>query len=55
MKEEIAAIEKNNMWTLVKALEACKPIGVKWFYKIKKNQEGKAVKHKARLVVKAYS
>ena len=52
MEEEIASIEKNDKWTLVKALKACKPIGVKWDYKLKKNQLEEVVKHKSRLVVK---
>ena len=54
MEEEITSIEKNDMWTLVKAPKSCKPIGVKWLYKLKKNRLGEIVKHKARLVVKGY-
>ena len=55
MVEEIASIEKNNPWMLVKAAKVCKPIGVKGVYKLKKNQFGKVMKHKAKLVVKACS
>ena len=36
MKEEITSIEKNDTWTLVKAPKFCKPIGMKWVYKLKK-------------------
>ena len=54
MEVEIASIKKNDMWTLVKASKACKPIGVKWVYKVKKNLLGEVVKHKVRLVVKGY-
>ena len=36
------------------APKSCKPIGVKWVYKLKKNPFSKIVKHKARLVVKGY-
>ena len=54
MEEEITSIEKNDTWKLVKAPESCKPIGVKWLYKLKKNLLGEIVKHKARLVVKGY-
>ena len=39
---------------LVKAPKSCKPIGVKWVYKLKKNPLGEILKHKARLVVKGY-
>ena len=48
MEEEIASIEKNNIWTLVKAPKACKAIGVQWVYKFKNNQMAEVVKHKAR-------
>ena len=54
MEEEIASIEKNDTWTLVKAPKSCKPIGVKWVYKIKKTLSGEVVKHKGRLVMKGY-
>ena len=38
----------------MKAPKSCKPIGVKWVYKLKKNPLGDFVKHKASLVVKGY-
>ena len=38
----------------MKTPESCKPIGVKWVYKPKKNPLGEFVKHIARLVVKRY-
>ena len=55
MAEELSAIEKNKMWILVKALPGIKPIGVKWVYRLKRDQIGAVVKHKARLVAKGYS
>ena len=55
MAEEISAIEKNKTWKLMKAPPGIKPIGVKWVYKLKRDQTGAAVKHKARLVAKGYS
>ena len=54
MEEEIDSFEKNDTWMLVKARKSCKPIGVKWVYKLKKNLLGEVVKHKVRLVVKGY-
>ena len=54
MKEKITSIEKNDTWTLVKPPKSCKPIGVKWVYKLKKNPLGEIVKHKTILVVKGY-
>ena len=54
MEEEIASIEKNDTWMLVRAPKSCKPIGVKWVCKLKRNPLGEVRKHKARLVVKGY-
>ena len=55
MKEEMEAIEKNLTWVLVKPLENCKPIGVKWIYKVKRNSTGEITRHKDCLVAKGYS
>ena len=54
MEEEIASVEKNDKWMLVKAPKSCKPIGVKWVCKLKKNPLGEVLNHKERLVVKRY-
>ena len=54
MEEEIASIEKNDMWQLEKAPKSCKPIGVKRVYKLKKNPLSEVMKYKERLVVKGY-
>ena len=55
MAEELSAIEKNNTLTLVKAPPGIKPIGIKWVYRLKRDQTGAVVKHKARLVAKGCS
>lgn len=54
MEEEIASIKKNSTWELTDLPTGHKPIGLKWVYRLKKNPEGKIVKHKARLVAKGY-
>ena len=54
MAEELSAIERNKTWTLVKAPPGIKPIGVKWVFRMKKDQTRAVVKHKARLVAKGY-
>jgi len=45
----------NKTWKLVKPPEDAKIIGCKWVFKLKKNEEGKIVRHKARLVALGYS
>ncbi|XP_078438351.1 uncharacterized protein LOC144708789 [Wolffia australiana] len=55
MEEEMKAIIKNCTWSLVELPEGCRPIGLKWIYKIKKDDVGNVLRHKARLVVKGYS
>jgi hypothetical protein len=55
MVEEIKAIEGNHTWELTELPEGRRAIGVKWVFKVKKNEAGVVVRHKARLVVKGYS
>jgi hypothetical protein len=53
--EEIALIEKNEIWRLIPRPNEKKPIGVKWIYKEKKNAKGEVDRYKACLVAKGYS
>ena len=55
IKDEISAILRNNTWTVVKPNKEISPIGVKWVFQAKKDNMGKVVRHKARLVVKGYA
>ena len=55
LREEMEAVEKNSTWELVKPFEKCRPIGVKWIYKIKRNSTREITRYKARLVAKGYS
>jgi hypothetical protein len=54
MQEERSSIEENRTWTLVDLPAGFRPIGLKWVYKVKRNERGVIVKHKARLVAKGY-
>jgi Reverse transcriptase (RNA-dependent DNA polymerase)/Integrase core domain len=54
MMEEIESINSNKTWSLVDLAKGKKVIGLKWVYKLKKDSEGRVVKHKARLVAKGY-
>ena len=39
---------------MVKPRKYVKPIGVKWMFRVKKDNMGKTIRHKERLVVKGY-
>nr|GEX18117.1 zinc finger, CCHC-type [Tanacetum cinerariifolium] len=51
---ELDSINKNNTWTLTTLPPDQKAIGLKWVYKTKRNEKGKIIKYKARLVAKEY-
>jgi hypothetical protein len=55
MEEEMAAIKENQTWTLCDLLHGRRAIGLKWVFKVKRDEAGAVVKHKARLVVKGYA
>ena len=55
MREEMLSIDRNDTWELEIPPPNCRPIGLKWIFKLKKNPQGDVIKHKARLVVKGYS
>ena len=55
MKEEMEAIDRSQTWELVAPPSNCRPIGLKWIFKLKKSAKGQILRHKARLVVKGYS
>jgi hypothetical protein len=55
MIEELQSIEENRTWKLTELPSGRRAIGLKWVFKVKKNQNGEVVRHKARLVVKGYA
>jgi hypothetical protein len=54
MCEEMKAIERNNTWELAPLPVDHRTIGLKWVYKVKRNEAGDVVRHKARLLAKGY-
>ena len=54
MLEEMKAIEENDTWDLVDPPSGCRPIGLQWVYKVKRDEHGAIVKHKARLVTQGF-
>jgi hypothetical protein len=54
MTEELESIKENETWSLVELPSVHKAIGLKWVFKLKHDEQGHVVKHKARLVTKGY-
>jgi len=54
MLEEMTAVEENLTWELVDPPAGCRPIGLKWVFKVKRNERGEVVRHKAWLVAKGF-
>ena len=54
MRAEIKAIEENRTWELVELPARHRAIGLKWVYKIKRDENSNVVRHKARLIAKGY-
>jgi hypothetical protein len=55
VREELKAIADNETWELLDLPVGRKAIGLKWVFKVNKNEAGVVVRHTARLVVKGYS
>jgi hypothetical protein len=55
MEDEMAATEENKTWTLCELPQGRRAIGLKWVFKVKRDEVGPVVKNKARLVVKGYA
>ena len=54
MLGEMNAIEENETWQLVDPPLGYRPISLKWVYKVKRDEHGAIVKHKARLVARSF-
>jgi hypothetical protein len=55
MTDELATLEKNKTWKLVKLLVGKKPVSCKWVYTVKYRADGSIERYKARLVAKVYT
>jgi hypothetical protein len=54
MIDEMKSIDNNKTWTLEDLPLGHRAIGLNWVYKLKRNEDGAVVKHKACLVAKGY-
>jgi len=55
MEAELEALSTNNTWQLVPLPPGKKPIGCRWVYKIKHNNDDTIDHYKTRLVAKGYT
>jgi hypothetical protein len=54
MKAEMDAVEKNRTWELADLPRGHHAITLKWVFKLKRDEVGAIIKHKARLVVRGF-
>jgi hypothetical protein len=54
MQEEIDSVKRNQTWELADLPQGHRAITLKWVYKLKRNEAGEIVKHKARLVARGF-
>jgi hypothetical protein len=54
MRDELRSIEENAAWEPVPLPAGHRAIGLKWVFKVKRDELGNIIRHKARLVAKGY-
>jgi hypothetical protein len=54
MQSEMNAVEKNRTWELADLPRGHSTITLKWVFKLKRDEAGAIVKHKARLVARGF-
>nr|CAE03285.2 OSJNBb0046P18.1 [Oryza sativa Japonica Group] len=54
MQDELDAIVDNDTWSLTDLPHGHRAIGLKWVYKLKRDEQGAIVRYKARLAAKGY-
>jgi hypothetical protein len=53
-EQELKSVEQNRTWELVPLPDSHRPITLKWVFKLKKDELGAVIKHKARLVARSF-
>jgi hypothetical protein len=54
MQSEMDAVEKNHTWELADLPRGHNAITLKWVFKVKRDEAGAIVKHKAHLVARGF-
>ena len=55
MRDELRSIEENATWELASLPAGHRAIGLKWVFKVKRDELGNIIRHKARLWRRAMS
>ena len=55
MEAEMCSLQDNNVWELVELPKDRKPVGSKWVFKVKTNEDGEVNRYKARLVAQGFT
>lgn len=54
MEAEMRSLQDNDVWELVELPKDRKPVGSKWVFKVKTNEDGDVERYKARLVAQGF-
>lgn len=54
MEEELKVIRNRKVWELVRKPEGVKTLGTRWVYTLKRDEQGRIVRFKARLVAQGF-
>ena len=54
MQLEMDAVKENHTWELADLPRGHRAITLKWVFKLKRDETGKIIKHKARLVARGF-
>ena len=55
MKNLPKSLKENEVWDLVELPRGCKPVGSKWVFKVKTDEDGNVERYKARLVAQGFT
>lgn len=55
MDDEISTMHSRKVWNLVDRSQDVNPVGCRWVYTVKRDEHGKIIRFKARLVAQGYT
>ena len=55
MENEMKSLRENDVWELVQLPSGRKPVGSKWVFKVKTDENGKVERYKTRLVAQGFT